>query len=415
MAGHLTGIGGGGGVNFATTSTFFPLGVFVAQGQSTTESDVSWITRQAGTWSKLQCYITGNGSASVVMRFRVNNANGNQLLSIGTTANTYFEDTSNSDTVAAGDTIDLIYTAANSGTVTLSGGASTFTPSGSEYVHRAGCLSIGGFAPSFTTASTNFLQAWYDALATTQTDTTSRTAVEVSCTAKNLYANVSTNARTTTTNMRLWKNNAAGNLVIPYTSGQTGIKEDTSNTDSLSAGDTINGCLATAAADSASIVLFNLFVDLTSTTGSVPYIHAVFGNVSANLTRYYPVTGRGTAGVTVEAERQLKAEAAGTFEKSSVTVSANTVTATSNLRMRVNGNPGNNVRAIGSGATGTFTDTSNTDTVVASDLVATQLTTGATGTTLSARQACIMFSLPVSGSKVWWPYMQFVSQIGAAS
>jgi len=390
MAGHLTATGGGGGVNFATTSIFFPIGTFAGQGQSATEANVSWITRTAGTWSKLQCYITGNGSASVVVRFRVNNANGNQLLSIGTTANTYFEDTSNSDTVAAGDTIAMIYTAANTGTVTYSGGASLFTPSGSEYVARVGCITAG---TSFTTAATDFLQAWCDTLATTQTDATSKTVVESSCTAKNLYANVSTNARTTTTNMRLWKNNAAGNLIIPYTSGQTGIKEDTSNTDSLSAGDTINGAVSTAAADSASLVLFNLYVDLTSTTGSIPYIHAVFGNVNANLTRYYPVTGRGTAGVTVEAERQLKAESAGTFEKSSVTVSANTVTATSNLRMRVNGNPGNNVRAIGASTTGTITDLSNTDTVVASDLVATQLTTGATGTTLTARQACITFTV----------------------
>lgn len=380
---------------------------------STTESDVYWATRNAGTWDKLQTQVIGNLAATAVLRFRKNSANGNQLVSPGA-ATGYFEDTSNSDTVSAGDNLALNHTAGTTSAVTYQQISSSFTPAGADYVSRTGCGAASGL--SFTTAATDFTQPWGDTLSTAQGDSVAKAVVENASVAKNLYSNVLTNARTTTTNLRLWKNNAAGNLIIPYTSGQTGIKEDTSNSDTLAAGDTIDGAVSTAAADSNSIVVVNLFIDLTSTSASVPYVTCNLGTINANLTRYYAVIGRGAGNITVEAQVQYKAEQAGTFEKSSIVISTNTVTATTNFRMRVNGNPGNNVRVIASSTTGTITDTSNTDAVVASDLVDVELTTGATGTSIAGRQMVVTFTatLPSTGHPTMrrWGGVPFLGGIG---
>ena len=57
------------------------------------------------TWSNLKCYVQASIDVETLVRSRVNLANGNQLLTITATTTGYFEDTSNTDAVTAGDEI----------------------------------------------------------------------------------------------------------------------------------------------------------------------------------------------------------------------------------------------------------------------------------------------------------------------
>ena len=66
-----------------------------------------------------------------------------------------------------------------------------------------------------------------------------------------------------------------------------------------------------------------------------------------------------------------------------VRVTANTVTADSTLTSRKNRGNGNQTITIGDSATGTFEDTTNTDTIVATDEFDSMLVTGGTGTALT--------------------------------
>lgn len=121
-----------------------------------------------------------------------------------------------------------------------------------------------------------------------------------------------------------------------------------------------------------------------------------------SVTAYSIIPGAQEAGAeTTEANAQIPFSVAGTFSRLYVRVAANSITATTTRRLRVNGANGNNVVSIGSSATGEFTDASNADVILADDDVNYQIVTGATGTTIEISIASIIFGATTNTLMKW--------------
>lgn len=115
----------------------------------------------------------------------------------------------------------------------------------------------------------------------------------------------------------------------------------------------------------------------------VLHISSGTNTVNDGLTRYLPA-GLSQAGVATGAEAATALYyPAGTISFLSVYVSSNAMSASSTFRIRKNTANGNSIVTIGAGVTGLFTDTSNTDTTSAGDVIAYQIITGADAGTVA--------------------------------
>jgi hypothetical protein len=129
----VTAAGGGGsltygniGCELVTTGNTFHLVIATSNGQSVnanltryiapgggfavpdaTEANVKALALTPFTASNLECFVISNTvTATSTLRFRKNEASGNQVVSIGSSATGYFEDTTNSDVILATDYIN---------------------------------------------------------------------------------------------------------------------------------------------------------------------------------------------------------------------------------------------------------------------------------------------------------------------
>src|SRR5690349_13370942 len=113
------------------------------------------------------------------------------------------------------------------------------------------------------------------------------------------------------------------------------------------------------------------------------------GTTTANTTQYFPCGGSGASigpPLTTEADVQILQKNAGTFSDLTVSISANSIAATTTVRFRKNGANGNMLISIPASTSGNFTETASsgtyhTDTVASNDKTSLQTTPGAsTGT-----------------------------------
>lgn len=194
---------------------------------------------------------------------------------------------------------------------------------------------------------------------------------------------VSNNRGASTAKSRI--NGADGAQTISIGASGTGYFEDVTNTDTLTAGDAVCMQYTTGAAGSASAP-GNIGTHFAATTNTA--LRLVGRNLvnltTASATRWHPLAGL-LQSSTTESFHQAEYNTAGTLKNFYVYVSANARTTTTTFRSRKNTANGNLVISVGSGATGAFEDTSNTDTIAVNDIVNAQSVTG-TGTETLALQ-----------------------------
>ena len=217
----------------ASTTTFY----FQVHGELTgdaTETKVQRTYRTAGTLSNLYIRITTNDRGASTFRLRKNGADGNQVISIGASITGEFEDTSNTDAIVAGDEVCYsMVTGAGGTTFTL------FIPSTVFSATTNTVIVSGSDGTTLSAASTTLYMAIAGENRAVATEANAQTEISTGGTLKNLQVNISQNARTTTTTFRSRINGANGNQVISVTASTTGIFEDTSNTDTVTANDLV--------------------------------------------------------------------------------------------------------------------------------------------------------------------------------
>ena len=339
-------------------------------------------SRTAGTYSKLYVrVITNTASASSSVTFRKNQAGTAMTLSIPAATTGEFEDTTNEVSVVAGDEVAFESVSGGTGTITFSLISVIFdSDTNSNAVSR-----LGPEGQTMATASTTFFHAITgDRTTGATTEANMETTLKKAGTAKNAFFFINTNGRSTDTVLTLRKNGTNTAITTTVAAGVSGIVEDTTHTVSYAIDDEI--CWAfTLGTGTGNFQLTTIALEYenTSREGLI-----LAGAISAhegqnvNLTRYFPVGGAHLIDTT-EANNQIKARHAFTISGLSIKLIANTVTAASSFTLRKNAADTALVVSITASTTGVFSNTANSVTFTDSDQISLELTTGATGTTVT--------------------------------
>ena len=364
-------------VNAGVTSYTFP--GMVKHDWNATEANrqVKW--RHAATLSKLGIRVYANGTSGAgTFRTRINGANGSQSVSVTGSTTGYFEDTSNTDSIASGDLVSLQFVGGTGSSFCGSTMSTVVNSASSATVTKMGVKPVSGFN---TDSATRYLPM-VGAGTPSATETDYKQNFNVAGTIKNLFVYISANSRSSTaTTIRTRKNGADGNLSVSVGASATGVFEDTSNSDTVAAGDdfAFAGVTSTGGGNCIPEVIAVEF-ETSNGAGQLLTCGATATVCTAGLTYIWPCGGQG-ANTATEAYEQVKAGIANTYEKLQVYITANSANYTSTARLRKNTANGSQSISISAGATGLFTDTTNTDAVTASDVINYNFTTGAgTGT-----------------------------------
>lgn len=222
----------------ASTTIFFPISGFVGGGvNNSNESLQKYRFRFGCTASNLYCNLITNGrTTNTIIRTRLNGANGGQSLTYGSTQTGVLEDTTGTDTLAAGD--DFCFS------ITTGTGTGTFDPTNyvscnllsNSAIFSFIAASSEGVAQAFN-VTTNY--AVTGGLTASTTEANVQVYPRFAFTAKELGANLSANTiATSATTIALRNNTANGNQALSYAAAQTGLKNDSVNTDSIASGTT---------------------------------------------------------------------------------------------------------------------------------------------------------------------------------
>jgi len=197
----------------------------------------------------------------------------------------------------------------------------------------------------------------------------------VATTFSNLSVNI--NATGTSRNVQFRKNGANGSQVVTIGDTLSGIFTDTTHTDSIVSGDTFDlqfNFTTGTAPTFWSAVMTSLTSGVDSPSQFFNSALGVVANISKN---FYNAVGSNT-GSSTEAQNQIKIRAPGKARSMQVVVSANSVNASSTAVSRLNTADGAQSITIGALASGLFEDSTNTDTLAATDLFCVALTAGST-------------------------------------
>ncbi len=194
------------------------------------------LVRAAGTVSNLQRRVITNGNAnSATLVSRAGGADGNQTITIAAAATGLFEDTTHSDTLTAGTTLDQRL-GTGSGTVNLVTilSAYTFAPTGTNHDLIAGDT---GLQLSYAAGATDYSPVLGYGWPLTTEATTQILAPFALGNISNLRINVGTNGSSTSATLRYRANGADGSEAVTIGAASTGTFEDTTHSDTASQGD----------------------------------------------------------------------------------------------------------------------------------------------------------------------------------
>lgn len=388
------------GISIGASETRY---LFLDEGtQSTndTESKRTSIHRTAGVFSNLQINVTANDRAATTFRTRKGTADANLLITVTGSTTGLFEDNSNTDTVTAGDDWHARTVGGSGGTVFTYRIASVLFSATTNTVKRFNTT----WGANLSTASTAYPHGMFSSSSNTpRTESDIQIKSINACSLKNLCVYVVVNTRSTTTTYRTRVNGSNGNLLVSATASTTGTLEDTSNTDSLSAGDLVN-FLITTGTGTGNVGHETIACDWESTDETYQFINGSNAGVTfSTLSTTYFFASAGTLNTgTTESDVQGEANVAVTLSKMECYVKTNTITAASTLRLRKNSADGNQVVSVTASTTGLFTDSSNSDAIVATDTTNYSFTTGGTGTSIILNSVTILAS-PTAAAGTTWP------------
>ena len=297
-----------------------------------TEANAQIKWPKAETFKDLRCYVVSNAaSATATIKFRINGADGNLNIPITSGSVGWFEDASNSDSVAVNDLINFMISRSDSGSI-------TFRSNGIDAVDDAPSNIVGSWvatAVGFGTASSTRYIPGQGTTAINTSESAGVTAyVARAATARNMRINVAANARSTTTTYKFRLNGADGNMSIPVTASSTGWFEDASNSDSLAAGDYFDFSLTTGTG-TGSITTQTAYVQLDDASTSVGIISSGAGSLNTNQTRYWGVIG-GAIGTATEDDAEFSMRGSGTIRNFNIQVASNTSDQTTTFTARKN-------------------------------------------------------------------------------
>ena len=326
------------------------------------ESRTQAAATEATTFSNLRGFIFSGGSGDNSFQFRVNGSNGNQLGSrTGTGA---FEDTTNSDVLAANDLFNIAYTDTGTDSLAWVGGNVEFASGHGNYHGSSGWSAPVCDAESetrFFTLAGSINSDGSTTEANVQWKQRGYTSWEA------LQVRVVSNARTNTSTFRDRINGANGGFQIDFAAGVTGLVVDTSTATALSDGDLINVSLTldTGLEDLTISLIMGTFKSSSSKSEIWCGSQTGYSRTASATAHYHPLGGGISSGaITTEANARNKVGFSSSVSNLRCYVSANTYTGSSTIKLMQNGGAVITL-TISAGATGW--QENSTDTVTIDD------------------------------------------------
>ena len=209
----------------------------------------------------------------------------------------------------------------------------------------------------------------------------------------NLCINITANDRAAST-FRTRKGTANANILVDITGSTTGKFEDITNSDVVSAGDDWHAVITIGSGGS----VFSAWASSILFAANTNTVHRIGGSPSGTAINLASVTNPGSLYGNGDwqsgAADSLVGETvrtSGTLKNLYVYVSANARTTTTTFKSRVNSAAGALTLDVTAGATGSFEDTANTDTISSGDLINWAATTGTGTQSLTARIVAVDF------------------------
>lgn len=357
------------GFSSASATRYVPMGTgHIGQlAGYTTEADAEQVCRAAGTVSRLgfRIYPTNTRTVNSTARFRKNGGNGNQVVTITALTTGWFEDSSNSDTLADGDTYCVSW-------VTGAGGAQnqTLVTMTARFVASSGTKLPWTFTMRNTggsnhtpSSSTRYMAIFGNAANNSMTSTESSYQVKIKAagTHSRLRMKVITNTRTTDTTIRTRKNTADGNQAITFGAGVTGTLEDTTNSDTLAVDDLFNYSITTGSG-SGSIIMawvagnFESSGDDFDIGGASDAANNAFSTANDN---FFPFFGGPESAEDLDDEWQMSIPLKMLVDQLRIRLILNSAANNENFTLHVNGSSTALSATITASTTGLFEDTSN--------------------------------------------------------
>lgn len=235
---------------------------------STSEVRTEVTCRQPTTLSRLRAYVAANAaSGTSSIKLRVNEADGNQALSISAGATGEFEDTTHSDAIGDGDEVDLQLTG---------GGAGAISVSAVNCESSSGLMAVANLSGAIFTGTT-----LYRAIGT-KNSSGAESVMQVSARTTaiafgSLFFSTDSNSRSVSTTVAL-RRNGSSDLSLSVPASTTGFFEDTSATVIPAASsDTLNYAISSGAG-SGTLTLRNISIT------QAPFAAATIAGATATAT-----------------------------------------------------------------------------------------------------------------------------------
>lgn len=212
------------GASAANNSTYpFTLAASVAATAGGTESFTRMKASTRGTWRNIWVnLLTNTFSTSGTLRSRVNGSNGNQAVSVGTTAGPIaFEDNVNSDLVQQGDNLNTQFvTSTGTGSATVDQIGTEFQTDNSSTMPVSSNLTSSG-AGNATGASSTLYVIGGGVFSGSSTQPEYVQNMKVAAVASRLSTSINADALTAAqvSTAAVMKNGSVGNLIASFTSG----------------------------------------------------------------------------------------------------------------------------------------------------------------------------------------------------
>lgn len=329
----------------------------------------------AGTLTRFWVRIATNDRGASTSFLQVNGTNSALTVSIPSSSTGEFEDATNTVTIAAGDLLSYRITTGSGGTTfNVSQMATLFEPtSGTDVVRHT---AVGALTTSVDSETASF--PIVGQMSGVPSEATQQIVWrETTATARRPAVRVSANSRTTATSFTLRRNGADSTVLISVAASTTGLLQDSTVTQAISVGDTLNWRRVTGTGGGSITTQF-CAVEMAVDEHAQMFAACIGAGVAqaAALTRWCPISGELVVN-TNESHVRSKMQWAGRISRLRAHVSANTLNAAATVTTRKNSAAGGQTLTIATGLTGTFEDATGSDIFAAADYMGYETSTAA--------------------------------------
>lgn len=370
---------------------------FFGHYNNSTEANSQYSATEGAVFSNLRTRTTSGGSGTNTFRFRDTGANGNQVVSYsGASAG---EDTTNTDTLTAGDTFNLAYTDTGTDSVMDMVAVNVAMSSGHGCFHGASAAAtvicdvasavryqaIGGALIADGTAT----------IANAQWRVRGYTSLEA------FQVRVTANARTNDSVFSINVNGSDVGTAITYGAGATGLQTVTGMGISLSPGDLvcISLTLGTGIED-LTVSFVGATLKSTSNASEVFYVATSPTARAASSTATYYLPGGSLGAEATETAERVKPGFAARCSNLRCYLSANTYTGNGTLKLYVNGSAVITTTLTAGGGAGWYENTSDTFDIDDNDEISFEIDEGTSGSISITAIGVTFAEIPAGGAIV---------------